>query len=94
MKSCFIAPCQTPFENLCVVESYRYSKLWMASEVTDYGRTQGPGDQFSALIPAWEVEKKGVFTLETIGDKLSSHFVFDDQSVIMLILSSSIFSLF
>ena len=33
----------------------------MASEVTDYGRTQGPGDQFSALIPAWEVEKKGVF---------------------------------
>ena len=30
----------------------------MASELTDYGRTQGPGDQFSALIPAWEVEKR------------------------------------
>ena len=61
----------------------------MASDLTDNGRTQGPGDQFSALIPAWEVEKKGVFTLETIGDKLSLHFVFDDQSVIMPILSSS-----
>jgi len=34
-------------------------------QITD-GRTQGPGDHFSALIPAWEVEKKGVFTLETI----------------------------
>ena len=31
----------------------------MASELTDNGRTQGPGDHFSALIPAWEVEKKG-----------------------------------
>ena len=66
----------------------------MASELTDYGRTQGPVDQFSALIPAWEVEKKGVFTLETIGDKLSFHFVVDDQSVIMPILSCSIFFLF
>ena len=66
----------------------------MASELTDYGRTQGPGDQFSALIPAWEVEKKGVHTLETIGDKLSLHFVFENQSVIMPILSCSIFFLF
>ena len=66
----------------------------MSSELTDYGRTQGPGDQFSALIPAWEVEKKGVFTLETIGDELSLRFVFENQSVIMPILSSSIFFLF
>ena len=66
----------------------------MASELTDNGRTQGPGDHFSARIPAWEVEKKDVLTLETIGDKLSLHFVFDDQSVIMPILSCSIFFLF
>ena len=66
----------------------------MASELTDNGRTQGPGVHFTARIPAWEVEKKGVFTLETIGDKLSLHFVFDDQSVIMLILSCSTFFLF
>ena len=38
----------------------------MASELTDNGRTQGPGDHFTALIPAWELEKKGAFTLETI----------------------------
>ena len=61
----------------------------MASELTDYRHTQGPGDQFTALIPAWEVEKKGVLTLETIGDKLSLQFVFENQSVIMPILSSS-----
>ena len=66
----------------------------MASDLTDNGLTQGPGDHFSARIPAWEVEKTGVLTLETIGDKLSLHFVFDDQSVIMPILSCSIFFLF
>ena len=66
----------------------------MASELTDYRHTQGPGDQFTALIPAWEVEKKGVLTLETIGDKLSLHFVFENESVIMPILSCSIFFLF
>ena len=66
----------------------------MASELTDNRRTQGPGDHFCALIPAWELEKTGVFTLETIGDKLSLFFVFDDQSVVMPILSFSIFFLF